>query len=212
MVYSVLDANGQRLGKPLKSSLFGKPYGFYELEKRYEKANETIKKEGIAIRTRALASASLTTADNSREFLAKLQEQGIDLALRYNDGGRLVGATYINHNDRTVLNGSVLGKEFSANKLAERFADFAKGTTRTQDIQSSTVAQMEISRQSSENMCDTNVQPYQSDNQSNKKDHSIDGEIVGGLLSILTPEVHPDDNQLLPKPRKKIKRKYGRQM
>ena len=41
--------------------------------------------------------------------------------LRYTDDGRIYGATYIDHNTRTVLNGSRLGKEFSANALDRWF-------------------------------------------------------------------------------------------
>jgi hypothetical protein len=51
------------------------------------------------------------------------------------------------------------------------------------------------------------AEPVQSDSQPKEKDRSVGGESIDGLLSILTPEVHPDDNQTLPKPRKKIKRK-----
>lgn len=221
IVYSVLDADGQRVGKPLKSSLFGKSYGLDGLEKHYSKSIETIKAGSFAARTRALVSDSLATASTGSDFQTKLQEQGIDLVLRYNDGGRLVGAAYINHNARTVLNGSALGKEFSANKLAECFADFAQGTIRnvdvhspaeTETIQSNTTREPFIPMSSGRVATDTNTQPDQNANQPKEKDYSVGGEVVGGLLSILTPEVHPEDNQLLPKPRKKIKRKYGRQM
>ena len=40
---------------------------------------------------------------------------------RYTDNGRIYGATFIDHNTMSVLNGSRLGKEFSANALNERF-------------------------------------------------------------------------------------------
>ena len=49
------------------------------------------------------------------DFIARLKTENIDLVLRYTDDGRIYGATYIDHNTRTVLTGSRLGKEFSAN-------------------------------------------------------------------------------------------------
>jgi hypothetical protein len=52
----------------------------------------------------------------------------IDLVLRHNDQGHLYGVTFIDHNSRTVLNGSALGKEFSA-----RFADIT--TAHREDMQ-----------------------------------------------------------------------------
>ena len=97
------------------------------MEKHYGQSKETIKAEGCTSRIRATVSASLSTTRTGSEFRADLQGKGIDLVLSYNDGGRLIGAAYIDHNDSTVLNGSALGKEFSANKLAERFADFSQG-------------------------------------------------------------------------------------
>ena len=55
------------------------------------------------------------------DFIATLKGKNIDLVLRYTDDGRIYGATYVDHNTRTVLNGSRLGKEFSANALDRWF-------------------------------------------------------------------------------------------
>ncbi len=110
LVYSALDADGNRVGQPLKSSLFGKKYGIAHLEGRMQE----VKAKGFPTSIRATG-----------EFRARLRERGIDLVLRYGHGDRLFGATFIDHNSRTVLNGSALGKDFAANALAERFPDLA---------------------------------------------------------------------------------------
>ena len=55
------------------------------------------------------------------DFIAGLKEKNIDLVLRYTEDGRIYGATYIDHNTKTVLNGSRLGKDFSANALERWF-------------------------------------------------------------------------------------------
>lgn len=68
---------------------------------------------------------SLDSSRTCSEFRADLQGKGIDLVLRYGNGGHLFGVTFIDHNSRTVLNGSALCKEFSANALGARFADFS---------------------------------------------------------------------------------------
>lgn len=133
LVYSALDADGNRVGKPLKSSLFGKPYGIEALEQTMKKSGEEIKTNKQAAKTKALVAASLNASRNGGEFRANLREKGIDLMLRYGNGGRLFGATFIDHNSRTVLNGSALGKEFSANALGTRFADFS--TASREDMQ-----------------------------------------------------------------------------
>ena len=41
---------------------------------------------------------------------------------RRNDSGRIYGVTFIDHDSRVVLNGSRLGKEYSANVFNERFS------------------------------------------------------------------------------------------
>jgi hypothetical protein len=44
-----------------------------------------------------------------------LGEQGINVVVRRNDTGRIYGMTFIDHNSKTVWNGSRLAKELSAN-------------------------------------------------------------------------------------------------
>ena len=205
LVYSALDADGNRVGKPLKSSLFGKSYGIEALEQTMKKSGEEIKAGGQAAKTKALVSASLIGSRTGSEFRADLQGKGIDLILRYGNGGRLFGVTFIDHNSRTVLNGSALGKAFSANALSSRFADFS--TAGREDLQAvSSVPAKETLRPF--------VQHEPDDRQpATVKGHSGDDSPVGSLLSVLTPEPdQQDDNQPIPKKKKKKKRRYGRQV
>ena len=94
-----------------------------------------IKVGGQVAKTKVLVSASLTGSRTGGEFRADLQKKGIDLVLCYGNGSRLFGATSIDHNSRTVLNGSALDKEFSANALAARFANFSQGKNHLEDLQ-----------------------------------------------------------------------------
>ena len=121
LVYSALDADGNRVGQPLKSSLFGKKYGIAHLEGRMQE----VKAKGFPTSIRATVAASLADSQTGDEFRTNMRERGIDLILRYGNGDRLFGATFIDHNTRTVLNGSALGKDFAANALAERLPDLA---------------------------------------------------------------------------------------
>ena len=202
LVYSALDAEGNRVGKPLKSSLFGKSYGIEALEQTMKTSGEEIKTKSIAADTRKLVSASLATPRTGSDFRADLQAKGIDLVLRYGNGGRLFGVTFIDHNSRTVLNGSALGKEFSANALSTRFTDFLQMSR--EDLQSVTSAPTKESLPPS-------VQLVQEDTQLKiAKGYSGDASI-GSLFSVLTPE--PDlhvDNQPMLKRKKKKKRRYGK--
>ena len=195
LVYSALDDDGNRVGTPLKSSLFGKEHGLDSLEKRFEKSKETIKSNGIAKQTRATVSASFASTRTESEFRAALREKGIDLVLRRNDEGRIYGATFIDHNQRVVLNGSRLGKEFSANVLNERFAD----NSPREDLQAPTL------KHSENKQTTTNQQPQST--------HSETNDPVGSLFSVFTPEVEGTDNkQPTLKRKRKKKRRYGRQL
>ena len=195
LVYSALDSDGNRVGTPLKSSLFGKEHGLDRLEKRFEKSKETIKSKGIAKQTRAIVSASFASTRTESEFRAALREKGIDLVLRRNDEGRIYGATFIDHNQRVVLNGSRLGKEFSANVLGERFAD----NSPREDLQAPAPKHSENKQPT------TNLQPQST--------HSETNDPVGSLFSVFTPEVEGTDNkQPSLKRKRKKKRRYGRQM
>lgn len=207
LVYSALDADGKRVGKPLKSSLFGKSYGIEALEQTMKKSGEEIKAGGEVAKTKALISASLTSSRMGSEFRADLQGKGIDLILRYGNGGRLFGVTFIDHNSRTVLNGSALGKKFSANALGARFADFSAGENRREYLQPVVAIPAKETLRPLE-------QPEPEDKQpATVKGHTGDDSPVGSLLSVLTtePDQH-DDNQPAPARKKKKKRRYGRQM
>jgi hypothetical protein len=203
LIYSALDVDGNRIGKPLKSSLFGKKYGMEALEQMMKKSDNAIKSGSIAANVRATVSKSLTKASNGSEFRAELREKGIDLVLRRNDQGRLYGVTFIDHYSRTVLNGSALGKEFSANAIGARFVDFSQPQERREDSQPITP----VSQRSS-------VKPiHREEQQQSGKGYSGDDSPIGSLLSILTPEPdRHDNNQSLPVRKKKKKRKYGRQV
>ncbi len=199
LVYSALDGEGNRVGKPLKSSLFGKALGIEALEKQFGVSKETIKADGVTTRTRAVVSEALNNTRTESEFQEALQKKGIDLVLRRNDEGRIFGATFIDHNERAVLNGSRLGKEFSANVLNERFAD----NLPRKDQQTRQTKQSDNLRQTDKSTTDKQPQAG----------HSTVEDAAGSLLSVLTPEAGgQDNNQPTIKRKKKKKRRYGRQL
>ena len=54
-------------------------------------------------------------------FVDLLKIKGIDVVFRENETGRIYGVTFIDHNRKEVYNGSLLGKEFSANAINSLF-------------------------------------------------------------------------------------------
>lgn len=206
LVYSALDGEGNRVGKPLKSSLFGKALGIEALEKQFGTSKKAIKADGVAARTRAVVADTLAATCTESEFRAALQKKGIDPVLRRNAEGRIVGATFIDHNERAVLNGSRLGKEFSANVLNERFAD----NSHSEDLQRSQ-AQQPIepdNRRTPSTPTPSGSGVLEAEPQTHRNDDPI-----GSLLSLLTPETQgPDNKQPTIKRKKTRKRRYGRQL
>jgi hypothetical protein len=63
----------------------------------------------------------MQTCKTRKEFEETLSKQGISVLFRTNNEGRIYGATFIDHEQKCVFNGSRLGKEFSANMFYDLF-------------------------------------------------------------------------------------------
>ena len=117
LVYFATDDNGKTITSPFKASRLGKFASRTAIDGRFERA-----KDRIDIKpTKRVVSEVMVESSGKDDFIAKLKERNIDLILRYTDTGRIYGATFIDHNTMTVLNGSRLDKEFSANSLEKWF-------------------------------------------------------------------------------------------
>lgn len=198
LLYSAMDDKGNKTGNPLKASLFGKSVGYEGLERRMMKSNERIKTRNLKSHTLKAVSEAKQSSRSESEFRASLRQQGIDVLFRRNDEGRIYGATFIDHTTRTVLNGSRLGKEYSANV----FNDLYGGKQDQQ--QDTTVRHI--------NLTDV-FQSYEQANGHYERNHTPDN-ITGGLFSVLTPEPehHPKEELPFPYRKKKRIRRYGRQI
>ena len=121
LVYSVIDANGNKVGNPFKSSLFGKSVGYEALQRKAAFSKKNIKEKNLTEPTRKTLEYALRRTYDKDELVQMLKTKGIDCVFRYTDEGRLYGATFIDHRTHCVLNGSRIGKEFSANALDKYF-------------------------------------------------------------------------------------------
>lgn len=117
LVYFATDDEGKVIANPFKASRLGKFASRTAIDSRFEKAKDKID----VAPTRNRVADVLDRATDKEDFAAKLKDCGIDVVFRYTDEGRIYGVTFIDHNTMTVLNGSRLGKQFSANALNERF-------------------------------------------------------------------------------------------
>jgi len=196
LLYSALDVEGNKAGMPIKSSAFGKTVGFAALEERMKKSTIQIKEKGYRERLRPLVASVMRETKNETELRQKLQEKDIYLYLRRNNTGRITGVTFIDHQSRCVLNGSRLGKEFSANVFNNLFRESQSVREHTKQV-------------GEKGPFSPVAEPF-------SPAISQTGQIesaIGSLFSIFSPEPESyiENQKQFRKKRKKKKRRYGRQ-
>jgi hypothetical protein len=121
LVYRIMDADGNKVGVPIKASSIGCKPILDNLEKKFT-ANE-VTKEPLKQRTKNAIDDCLQTSPGSMKHLvAALNQKNIYTVLRQNAEGRLYGITFVDNQNKVVLNGSDLGKGYSAAALQSRLA------------------------------------------------------------------------------------------
>ena len=121
IVYTATDERGAWVGTPIKSSALTLKGGYKFLQKQIARNDADIKSEQIKGPIRAAVARAMHRARTQDEFVRLLKADGIDAVFRQNATGRITGATFIDHRTKTVLNGSRLGKSYSANVFQELF-------------------------------------------------------------------------------------------
>lgn len=121
MVYRVLDAEGNKVGVPIKaSSIASKPI-LDNLEKKFV-ANETAKETLKPFVRTKLDECLLKSPSTMKELMEHLKQKNIYTVLRQNAEGRLYGITFVDNQNKCVFNGSDLGKGYSAAAIQSRLA------------------------------------------------------------------------------------------
>jgi hypothetical protein len=126
LLYIPLNEKGERAGHPFKASLFGKNAGLPALELHFAKCKEALKDHPTKPTIKAVITIALKSTSDEQAFKKQLGEQGITVVVRRNDAGRIYGMTFIDHNSKTVWNGSRLAKELSANTFNNYWNDNIK--------------------------------------------------------------------------------------
>lgn len=206
--YSATDKDGNKVGKPFKSSVFGKEAGIAALEKRMLSSAAWMKShKDIATDTAARIASAMQTAGRDRVlFERELMRQGIGVVFRTNEA-RIYGATFIDHADKTVFNGSRLGKEFSANVFNDLFA----GQDGIHPPQQSAGVERPAQQQGHTGAAEWNGNGHDTDYQPDHKDNTAQN--VANAFSLFAPvQGGASGDQPAPQQRKKKKkRKFGRQ-
>ncbi len=117
LVYFAMNDNGDTVSTPFKASRLGKFASRAAVEGHFERS-----KDSVDVRpTKRIVASVMAQSSGKEDFISRLNDNGIDLVLRTNEDKRIYGVTFVDHNTHTVLNGSRLGKEFSANAFERWF-------------------------------------------------------------------------------------------
>ncbi|GEM63887.1 mobilization protein [Sphingobacterium faecium NBRC 15299] len=115
LLYFPLNKNGEKAGNPFKASLFGKAASLKNLEEHFRKSKDDLNAHLCKQTLNAIITTALKVTMDEKGFKKQLSNQGINVVVRRNETGRIYGITFIDHNSRTVWNGSRLAKHLSAN-------------------------------------------------------------------------------------------------
>ena len=158
LVFRIVDADGNKVGVPIKaSSIVCKPT-LNNLEKKFI-VNETAK-ELLKQRTKNAIDECLQLSPGSmKNLIASLQQKQIYTVLRQNAEGRLYGITFVDNQSKCVFNGSDLGKGYSAAALQNRIV--SSGSEHSKNETKQNVGATDRSIDNFKNDLNTNAQQAQ---------------------------------------------------
>jgi len=185
--YSILNMDGLPVGVPLKASrIYCRPI-MKNLEQNFETNRK--KREPHKAELKELLDYIFGTTPNLSltRFQREMDKYQVDVVYRTSAKGMLYGVTFIDHENKTVFNGSELGKIYSAKALRERFGP----VTEQSFTQSQKASQIPNGRLENSEMASTRfLQPSQ---------HSV-------FLESLLAQTNDQSGIKVPKRRKKRKR------
>ena len=114
LVYVPTGDKANKLSTPIHASDIGRGVGYTAVQNRMQKSKQAIKPLIPAVRNRVL-QVMCTSPRTAEEFRQQLEEQGLRVFIRKNESGRIYGITFIDDKEGIALNGSRLGKGYSAN-------------------------------------------------------------------------------------------------
>lgn len=198
LVYRILDADGNKVGVPIKASSIGCKPILENLEKKFT-TNETAKELLKQRIKNAIDDCLLQAPGSMKQLITVLEQRQIYTVLRQNAEGRLYGITFVDKQNKCVFNGSDLGKGYSAAALQSRLVSTAA-------IMSQTISNSEKKNtDSSSDSLHKELAPARTQ----EKELTIPAQNES-LLDVLLSTKEQYDNvpgQLLKKKRKKKKRK-----
>lgn len=122
LLYSLLDKQGNKIGVPIKASAFYSKPTLVNLEQKFGQNAEKRKRYKEPLKQAIDKTFAQYRSITKSTFIAELQQQNIQVLFRTNAQGYTYGVTFIDNRNKTVFNGSDLGKQYTAKGLNDRFA------------------------------------------------------------------------------------------
>ena len=122
LVYLLTDDEGRKESMPIAASELGRGLGHTAITNHIKRSKFALKSDIPKVRQRVLM-AMRTSPTSEEEFKLALEKQGLRVVLRKNKAGRIYGITFINDKEGIALNGSRLGKGYSANVFEQYLQD-----------------------------------------------------------------------------------------
>ena len=121
-VYVPTDDKGNKVSTPIHASDIGRGVGYATIQNKMQKSKEAVKSLIPSVRRKVL-EVMRTSPQTEEKLRQRLEEQGLRVIIRKNEGGRIYGITFIDDEEGIALNGSRLGKGYAANKFNEYFSN-----------------------------------------------------------------------------------------
>ena len=162
LVYVPTDDKGDKVSSPIHASDIGRGVGYTAVQNRMQKSKQAIKPLIPAIRNKVLQTMR-TSPKTEEELQQRLEEQGLRVVIRKNEGGRIYGITFIDDKAGIALNGSRLGKGYAANVFNGYFSnpthnpfldETLYGSLSARLDQSATVHPSQLNTEESDNLVD----------------------------------------------------------
>jgi len=174
LVYVPTDDKGDKVSTPIHASDIGRGVGYTAVQNRMQKSKQATKPLISIIRYRVLQTMR-TSPKTEKELRQRLEEQGLRVVIRKNEGGRIYGITFIDDKAGIALNGSRLSKGYAANVFNTYFSNPTHNPFLDEALYGNPSVRLEAS---------PTVQPLQSDteNADNLIDELIEDMADGSFL------------------------------
>lgn len=196
VIYMAINKEGKEISPPIEGAKLGRGLGIAALRGHFKRSKVKIESHKNALREiiREAASQNKTLEG----FLKRLKTFEIEAIIRRTDTGRIYGITFVDNFRKIAVNGSRLGKEYSATKFNEYY---------------NTPSEKQEYKDENHSIIQNNFILEQRDtpNEVNVEENaSIGNDVVDTLLSMLTSHPSTIDEQKEQAWQKKLKAKLKR--